>query len=115
MDVIFHGYTNEKITLIDVSHVSGLGFNLYSLHIVQKYTSHSVRRFRNAHYRLQSDVPPQQKRIVLACNPVPRRDCRDEKKGKKHARKQLFKAVARTLPHGNMCVSDISDSISSDA
>ena len=36
MDVIFHGKTDQRITLIDVSFVPGLGFNLYSLHTVQR-------------------------------------------------------------------------------
>ena len=36
MDVTFHGQTDERITLIDVSYVTGLGFNLYSLHAVQR-------------------------------------------------------------------------------
>ncbi|CAN0010094.1 unnamed protein product, partial [Ascophyllum nodosum] len=31
MDVIFHGKTGQRITLIDVAYVPGLGFNLYSL------------------------------------------------------------------------------------
>ena len=29
INVIFHGYTDERITLIDVSYVPGLRFNLY--------------------------------------------------------------------------------------
>ena len=36
MDVIFHGKTDQRITLIDVVYVSGLGFSLYSLHAVQR-------------------------------------------------------------------------------
>ena len=36
MDVIFHGKTGQRIPLIDVAYVSGLGFNLYSLHAVQR-------------------------------------------------------------------------------
>ena len=36
MDVIFHGKGDQKITLIDVAHVPDLGFNLYSLHAVQR-------------------------------------------------------------------------------
>ena len=35
MDVISHGQTDKRITLIDVVYVPGLGFNLYSLHAVQ--------------------------------------------------------------------------------
>ena len=35
MGVIFHGKTDQRITLIDVAYVSGLGFNLYSLHAAQ--------------------------------------------------------------------------------
>ena len=31
MDVIFHGKSDQKITLIDVAYVPGLGFNLYSV------------------------------------------------------------------------------------
>ena len=34
--VIFDGYMDERITLTDISYVSGLGFDLYSLHAVQK-------------------------------------------------------------------------------
>ena len=34
MDVVFHGQTDERITLIDIANVSGIGFNLYSLHAV---------------------------------------------------------------------------------
>ena len=36
MDVIFHGKSDQRITLIDVAYVSDLGFNLYSLHAVQR-------------------------------------------------------------------------------
>ena len=36
MDMIFHGKTDQRITLADVAYVSGLGFNLYSLHAVQR-------------------------------------------------------------------------------
>ena len=35
MDFIFHGKSDQKITLIDVAYVPDLGFNLYSLHAVQ--------------------------------------------------------------------------------
>ena len=34
VDVEFHGYTDVRLTLTDVSHILGLGFNLYS---VQQY------------------------------------------------------------------------------
>ena len=36
MDVIFHGKTDQRIALIDVAYIPGLGFNLYSLHAVQR-------------------------------------------------------------------------------
>ena len=36
MDVIFHGKSDQRITLIDVAYVPGLGFNMYSLHAVQR-------------------------------------------------------------------------------
>ena len=36
MDVIFRGKTDQRITLIDVAYVPDLGFNLYSLHAVQR-------------------------------------------------------------------------------
>ena len=36
MDVIFHGKSNQRITFVDVSYVPDLGFNLYSLHAVQR-------------------------------------------------------------------------------
>ena len=36
MDVIIHGKTDQKITLIDVAYVPGLGFNPYSLHAVKR-------------------------------------------------------------------------------
>ena len=36
MDVIFHGKIDQRITLIDVAHVPDLGFDLYSLHAVQR-------------------------------------------------------------------------------
>ena len=35
-DVIFHGKSDQRITLIDVAYVPDLGFNLYSLHAVQR-------------------------------------------------------------------------------
>ena len=35
MDVIFHGKSDQRITLIDVTYVPDLGFNLYLLHAVQ--------------------------------------------------------------------------------
>ena len=36
MDVIFHEKTDQRITLIDVAYVPGLGFNLYSLRTLSK-------------------------------------------------------------------------------
>ena len=36
MDVVFHGKSDQRITLIDVAYVPDLGFNLYSLHAVQR-------------------------------------------------------------------------------
>ena len=36
MYVIFHGQTDERITLIDVAYAPHLEFNLYSLHAVQR-------------------------------------------------------------------------------
>ena len=36
MDAVFHGKNYQSITLIDVAYVPGLGFNLYSLHAVQR-------------------------------------------------------------------------------
>ena len=36
MDVIFHGKTDQRITLIDVAYAPGLGFNMYSLHAIQR-------------------------------------------------------------------------------
>ena len=36
MDVIFHGKSDQRITLINVAYVPALGFNLYSLHAVQR-------------------------------------------------------------------------------
>ena len=59
MDVIFHGKTDQRITVIDVAYVPDLGFDLYSLHAVPKTTSDSAGRTWDAHYRSKSDVPPQ--------------------------------------------------------
>ena len=36
MDVIFHWKSDQRIILIDVAYVPDLGFNLYSLHAVQR-------------------------------------------------------------------------------
>ena len=36
MDAIFHEKSDQRITLIDVAYVPDLGFNLYSLHAVQR-------------------------------------------------------------------------------
>ena len=36
MNAIFHGKTGQRITLVDVAYVPGLGFSLYSLHSVQR-------------------------------------------------------------------------------
>ena len=36
MDVIFHGKSDQRITLINVAYVPDLGFNLYWLHAVQR-------------------------------------------------------------------------------
>ena len=36
MDVIFHGKSDQRITLTDVAYVPDLGFNLYSLHAIQR-------------------------------------------------------------------------------
>ena len=36
MDVIFHRKTDQRMTLIDISCVPGLGLNMYSLHAVQR-------------------------------------------------------------------------------
>ena len=36
MDVIFHGKSDQRITMLDVAYVPDLGFNLYSLHAIQR-------------------------------------------------------------------------------
>ena len=36
MDVIFHGKSDQRITLIDAAYVPGVGLNLYLLHAVQR-------------------------------------------------------------------------------
>ena len=36
MDIIFHGTRDQRITLVDVAYFPHLGFNLYSLHAVQR-------------------------------------------------------------------------------
>ena len=36
MDVTFHGKSDQRIALIDVACVPGLGFNLFSLYAVQR-------------------------------------------------------------------------------
>ena len=59
MNVIFHGKSDQRITLIDVAYVPNLGFNLYSLHAVQRTTFESVGRIWNTHNRRKFDVPPQ--------------------------------------------------------
>ena len=46
MDVTFHGQADERITLIDVAYVLGLGFSLYSLHAGEK-----------THHLIVSDAP----------------------------------------------------------
>ena len=70
VNVTFHRQTDKNITLIDVAHVPGLEFNLYSLH---------AGHFRNVHYRHKSDVHPQQYRAILAYYPAPHRDSRRKK------------------------------------
>lgn len=34
--MIFHGYTDERHTIVDLFYIPGLGFNLYSLHVIQR-------------------------------------------------------------------------------
>lgn len=36
VDVVFHEYTDERLTLVDVSYLPSLNFNLYLLHEVQR-------------------------------------------------------------------------------
>jgi len=36
IDVEFHGHTDQRTTLTDVSYIPGLGFNLYSVHAVSR-------------------------------------------------------------------------------
>lgn len=36
IDIVFRDYTDERTTLFDALYVPGLGFNLYSLHAVQR-------------------------------------------------------------------------------
>lgn len=36
IDVTFHAYTDERHILFDVSDIPGLGFNMYSLHVIQR-------------------------------------------------------------------------------
>lgn len=31
-DIMFHEFKDERVTLIDVSYIPGLGFNLFSVH-----------------------------------------------------------------------------------
>ena len=85
-DVIFHGQTDQRIALIDVVYVPGLGFNLNYLHAVL-ITHLIVSDVSGTHIiGTNSDVPPQQLRIIFACYPAPRRDGRSEKRATRHAR-----------------------------
>lgn len=34
--MIFHGYIDERHTVIDTSYVPGLGSNIYFLHVIQR-------------------------------------------------------------------------------
>ena len=65
MDVIFHGKTDQRITLMDVVYGPGLGFNLYSLHAAQRTHLIVSGRIWNAHYRTKYDVPPQLLLLLL--------------------------------------------------
>ena len=50
MDVIFHGKSDQRITLIDVAYVPDLGFNVLAARCPEN-PSDSVGRIWNAHYR----------------------------------------------------------------
>ena len=83
MDVIFHGKRDQRITLIDVAYVPDLGFNLHSLHAVQR-THLIVSDASGTH-------------VIRANLTFPRRYCRSETKAMRHTRNKPFKAVG--TPH----------------
>ena len=56
MDVIFHGKSDQRITLIDVAYVPGLEFNLYSLHAVQ--TTHLIVSNASGTHKIGENLTP---------------------------------------------------------
>ena len=74
MDVIFHGKSDQRITLIDVAYVPDLGFNLYSLHAVQRT------------HLIVSDASGTFSRSSSGSYLRTTRDCRSETKARRDAR-----------------------------
>ena len=86
MDVIFHGKSDQRITLIDVAYVPDLGFNLYSLHAVQR--THLIVSDASGTHIIGANLtfPRSSSGSLLACHPAPRRYCRSETKARRDAR-----------------------------
>ena len=86
MDVIFHGKSDQRITLIDVAYVPDLGFNLYSLHAVQR--THLIVSDASGTHIIGANVtfPRSSSGSYFARHPAPRRDCRSETKARRDAR-----------------------------
>ena len=74
VDVIFHGKSDQRITLIDVAYVPDLGFNLYSLHAVQRT------------HLIVSDASGTFSRSSSGSYSRTTRDCRSETKARRDAR-----------------------------
>ena len=95
MDVIFHGQTDERITLIDVSYVTGLGFNLYSLHAVQR-THLIVSDASGTHIIGTILTFPRSSSSdnILRATRLPVGDCRSKKNAARRTRNKPFKVLA---------------------
>ena len=74
MDVIFHGKSDQRITLIDVAYVPDSGLKLYSLHAVQRT------------YLIVSDASGTFSRSSSGSYLRTTRDCRRETKARRDAR-----------------------------
>ena len=83
VDVIFHGKTDHRITLIDVAYVPGLGFSLCSLHAVQR--THLVVSDASGTHIIGANrtFPCSSNGSYLRAS---RQDCRSETKARRHAR-----------------------------
>ena len=70
VDIDFHGFTDVRLTLTDVSYIPGLGFKLYSVH--------AASRTNLVIFHCLGNIPAKCKWVMFEGNSPPSKDSRRE-------------------------------------